>query len=198
MSVDLLKILNAKGQVPFEVQTHVASILQHQVLQKKEYILKPGEINDKMVFIQKGLMRAYYIKNDVEIGSWFKSEGEFIVSISSFYPQKPSEEYIQALEPTEILYITRQELYDIYYKYRDFTLNALFLTIDVLVEWDQRVRALNNTSAEERFKWLVKYRPDLLERVSHKYIAGFLGITPETFSKIQSMQYKEWPLGNVS
>ena len=198
MSVDLLKILNAKGQVPFELQSHFAGILQHKSLRKKEFILKPGQVNDIMVFIQKGLMRAYYLKDGVEIGSWFRSEGEFIVSISSFYPERPSEEYIQALEQTDILYITRRELYEIYNKYPDFSVNALLLTIDVLVEWDQRVRALNNTSAEERFRWLVNNRPDLLERVPAKYIAGFLGITPETFSKIRSVQYKEWPLDKAS
>jgi CRP/FNR family transcriptional regulator, anaerobic regulatory protein len=198
MSVDLLEILNAKGQVSLAVQSHFGRILKHRSLRKKEFFLKPGQINDTMVFIQKGLMRAYYIKDGVEIGSWFRSEGEFIVSISSFYREKPSEEYMQALEPTEILYITRPELFAVYHENPDFCLNALLLTIDVLVEWDQRCRALNSTSAKERFNWLVINRPDLLDRVPAKYIAGFLGITPETFSKIRSTQFKEWPKGKVS
>jgi len=198
MSVDLLQVLNAKGSVSFEVQAHIASILKHQSLRKKEFILKPGQINERMVFIQQGLMRAYKIKNGVEMGSWFKSEGEFIVSVSSFYRQKPSIEYIQALEPTEILYVSRQEIYDIYRKYTDFALTALFLTIDVLVEWDERLDVLNGTRAEERYHWLVKNRPDLLERVNAKYIAGFLGITPKTYSKVRSMQYKEWQFEKAS
>ena len=192
MSVDLLKILNGVAPVPLEVQSHIADILQYKTLRKKEYILKPGQINDIMVFIQRGLMRAYYIKDGVEIGSWFRAEGEFIVSISSFYKVKPSVEYIQALEPTEILYITRKQLYDIYHKYKDFCLNALMLTIDVLVQWDERVRVLNNTSAEERFKWLVENRGDLLQRVPDKYIAAFLGIRPETFSKAKTEWFRAW------
>ena len=81
MSVDLLKILNGVAPVPLEVQSHIADILQYKTLRKKEYILKPGQINDIMVFIQRGLMRAYYIKDGVEIGSWFRAEGEFIVSM---------------------------------------------------------------------------------------------------------------------
>jgi CRP/FNR family transcriptional regulator, anaerobic regulatory protein len=193
MSVHLLEILNAKEQLSFEVQTHLASILQHEVLKKKEIILKPGDISDKMIFIQKGLMRAYKIKNGLEMGKWFKSEGEFIVSISSFYGQKPSTEYIQVLEPTEILFITRRQLYATYYKFRDFALNALLLTIDVLVEWDERLDCFMGTTAEERYNWLLKNRPDLLGRVLDKYIAAFLGIAPETFSKIRSSQFKEWP-----
>jgi CRP/FNR family transcriptional regulator, anaerobic regulatory protein len=192
MSVDLLKTLNSVAPVPLEVQSHIAEILQYKTLRKKEYILKPGQINEIMVFIQRGLMRAYYIKDGVEIGSWFRAEGEFIVSISSFYKVKPSVEYIQALEPTEILYITRKQLYDIYHKYTDFCLNALMLTIDVLVQWDERVRVLNNTSAEERFKWLIENRRDLLQRVPDKYIAGFLGIRPETFSKAKTELFRAW------
>lgn len=99
-------------------------------------------------------------------------------------------EYIQALEPTEILYITKKQLYDIYHEHRDFCLNALMLTIDVLVEWDQRIQALINTTAEERYMWLVKNRPDLLTRVPDRYIAGFIGIRPETFSKVKGEYYK--------
>lgn len=191
--VDLFEILNAKEKVSFEVLTHLASILKHKVLNKKEIILKPGDISDKMIFIQKGLMRAYTIKNGLELGKWFKSEGEFIVSISSFYLQKPSTEYLQALEPTEILYVSRSEIYGTYYKFRDFALNALLFTIDVLVEWDERLNCFMATTAEERYKWLLKNRPDLLGRVLDKYIAAFLGIAPETFSKIRSSQFKEWP-----
>jgi CRP-like cAMP-binding protein len=186
MSVDLLSILNKAGlPVPLDVQAYIAKIIQHKSLRRKEYWLKPGQVNDMMVFIQSGLMRAYYLKDDIEVGSWFRSEGEFIVSISSFYKEKPSVEYIQTLEPTEILYITKKELYQIYYQFPSFSVNALMLTIDVLVEWDERVRALNNTTAEERYRWLVDNRPDLLTRVPDKYIAGFIGIRPETFSKVK-------------
>jgi len=198
MSVDLLKILNGKGPVSLEVQTHFASVLTHQSLRKGEVFLKPGQINDKMVFIQKGLMRAYKVKNGLEMGKWFKSDGEFIVSISSFYMQKPSVEYIQALEPTEILWITRRDLYDVYFKYPDFAVNALLLTIDVLVEWDEKLDVLVGTRAEERHNWLVNNRPDLLKRVNSRYIAGFLGIRPETYSKIKSLDYKDWRFEKAS
>ena len=195
MSVNLLETLNNAGlPVPLELQGHIAGILQSKSLKKKEYWLRPGQVNDMMVFIQSGLMRAYYKKEGVEIGSWFRAEGEFIVSISSFYEEKPSVEYIQALEPTEILYITKKQLYEIYFTYPSFSVNALMLTIKVLVEWDQRVRVLNNTTAEERYVWLVKNRPDLLERVAGKYIAGFIGIRPETFSKKKSEYYKGGPV----
>jgi CRP-like cAMP-binding protein len=195
MSVNLLETLNKAGlPVPLELQAHIASILQAKSLKKKEYWLRPGQVNDKMVFIQSGLMRAYYKKDGIEIGSWFRSEGEFIVSISSFYEENPSVEYVQALEPTEILYITKKQLYEIYFTYPPFAVNALMLTIKVLVEWDKRIMALNNTTAEERYAWLVKNRPDLLERVAGKYIAGFIGIRPETFSKKKSEYYKGGPV----
>ena len=64
-------------------------------------------------------------------------------------------------------------------------MNALMLTIDVLVEWDERIRVMNNTTAEERYRWLVENRPDLLTRVPDRYLAGFIGIRPETFSKVK-------------
>lgn len=190
MAVDLLQILKVKGPLSLEVQTYLAGVLHHQSLRKKELILSPGQINDKMVFIQKGLLRAYSIKDGVEKGSSFRSEGEFMVSISAFYTGKKSIEYIQAVEQTEILYITREELYFIYDKDKDFCYNTLLLTIDRLLELDERIRSLIGTSTEERFKWLISHRSHLLGRVPARQLAGFLGMTPESFSKIRSMKYK--------
>lgn len=190
MSVDFLKVLNAKGPLPLELEAHLASIIQHKSLRKKEYILRPGQQNDIMIFIQRGLIRAFYKKGKKEINKWFKAEGSFIVSIPSFYPQLPSREYLQAIEPTEILYIKRQELFNIYEIFPAFTLTALLLTIDVLIEWDQRLEILNDT-AEEKYKWLIANKGDLLQRrIPMKYLASFLGIVPTTLSRLQKEHLK--------
>lgn len=70
MPVDLLQTLNrARLPVTLEVRAYIAKILQHKSLRKKEYWLKPGQTNDMMVFIQSGLMRAYYLKDGIEVGS---------------------------------------------------------------------------------------------------------------------------------
>lgn len=196
MEKNLFDALKSVRSLPLDLQTHIGEILKHKVLRKKDFLLKAGQINDKICFIQRGLLRAYYLRDEVEISSWFMTEGDFTVSITSFYEQVESYEYIQAIEDTEVLYITYKELDDIYERFLEFDYVGLKLTLKYFVQWDRQLYAIRMTSAEERYQWLLKNKPDLLSRVPAKYIASYLGITAETFSKIRSAKLvgEAWPI----
>ncbi len=188
MSVDLLQVLKSKGDLPLELLTRIGRSLQSQHLRKKEFILKPGQVNDRMIFIQNGIVRAYRVTDGVEDVGWLKKEGEFIVSISSWYSQRPSVEYIQAIEPTDIMYITRSELRNFIKTYGEFGLSAFDFMGNVLEEWDDRAYALRRLNAEQKIKWLIDNRPDLFQRVPAQDLASFLGLSPAHFSRIRSLQ----------
>jgi hypothetical protein len=72
------------------------------------------------------------------------------------------------------------------------------LTIDILIQWYDRIDYLNSTSVEERFIWLVENRRDLLERVPDKYIARFLSMRPDTFSSVKGDWLKSWEENEMS
>jgi CRP-like cAMP-binding protein len=188
MSVDLLKILKSKGDLPLDLLTHIGRTLRFQSLRKKEFILKPGQVNDKMVFMQNGIVRAYRETDAFEDVGWVKKEGEFIVSISSWYSQRPSRGYVQAIEATDILYITRAELRTFMKTYGEFGLTAFDLLGDVLEEWDDRAYALRRLTADQKIKWLSKNRADLFLRVPAQDLASFLGLSPAHFSRIRVLQ----------
>jgi len=76
-------------------------------IKKKEILLQEGQINDKIYYLQKGLLRVYIIHEGKEINTWFVKEGEFINSVTSFYYETPSEEYIEAIEDCEVLEIKK-------------------------------------------------------------------------------------------
>ena len=185
MEVNLLEVLESVRPLPLALQTHIASILKHQIIRKNQHILKAGQINDRICFIQKGLLWTYYLKGDKKVASWIMGEGEFMVSIVSFYKQEPSYEYIQALEETEVLYVTFSELQEAYEKYLEFDYVGLKLTIKYLVELSQRLWSIQMTTAQERLEWLQTNRPELIKRVPAKKLACFIGISAEHFSVVR-------------
>ena len=87
------------------LKEHLASILKVKELSKKTYLLRAGHVCRNIYFINTGLLRCFYIKDDHEVCSWFMKEGNVIISIESFYQQKQSYESIQALEDCILFYI---------------------------------------------------------------------------------------------
>lgn len=165
---------------------HLFSILKAKELTKKDMLLRAGHICQHIYFIQKGLLRCFYFKNDVEISSWFMREGDVMVSVESFFHQKTSYESIQALEDCELFYISYKELQDIYRKFPEFNFIARVLTEKYYCLSEQRLYSIRMMRATERYEYLLEHHPELLLRVPAKYIASYLGITPEMLSKIKT------------
>jgi len=182
----LLSYLHSIHPLSPELREHLLITVKIKSLQKKEYLLRPGYICRYMCFISSGLLRAYYLRGDTEVSSWFMKEGDVCVSIESFYKQQPGYEYIQAIEDTEYFYIDQRELENIYKTYPEFNAVGRVLTIKYLNLWAEQLYAIRMQSAAERYEWLLKFHPELLFRVPQKYIASYLDITPETLSKIRS------------
>jgi len=186
MEKDLFATLNQVHPVPFSLQSTFADIMRLHTFKKNHIILKTGEVNRRIYFITHGLLRAYSLKDGLDVSRWIKGDGEFVVSIASFYPQVPSFEVIQALEDTQAFSINHEELFAAYLNHPQFTYIGLKLTIDVLVEWDERSNMLQMTRAEERFKWFMKRKAHLLDRIPVKVIASYLSMTPETLSRVRA------------
>ena len=170
-----------------DLQEHLQQKLKVENLSKDEYLLKAGQTSKSVTFIESGLLRCYYLTDSgKEVNRWFMREGDVVFSINSFYTQKPGQEYIQALEPAELFYITYDELDEIYFKFPDFRTIGLQLTSKYYMLWDQKEYAVLAKPASERYEWLVTNHQELLQRVADKHLASWLGITDVTFSQIKS------------
>lgn len=90
-----LSSIQVLSEQPF---THLESILKYAATFKNAYLLKAGHICRSDCFIEKGLLRCFYIKDDHEVCSWFMKDGDVITSGEIFYQQKVSYESIQAVE----------------------------------------------------------------------------------------------------
>ena len=186
----LFYLLNSIQPMSDGLVNHLAQILKSRQLRKKEYLLKAGHICRVVGFIEKGLLRCFYVKGEVEVSTWFMKEFDVIISIESFYQQKESYESIQALEDTVLYYISYDELNYIYKTFPEFNFIGRVLTEKYYTLWAQQLYGLRMQQANERYKWLMDNHAELILRVPAKYIASYLGIDETTLSKIKNIKIK--------
>jgi CRP-like cAMP-binding protein len=184
---NLIQFLNSIHPLSIELQDHLFKILKHQDVSKKELLLHQTQTCKYIYFIEKGLFRCYHINNEgKEICSWFMKTGDVIISVESFFKQKPSLENIQALEKSSVYFISYEELSQTYQQFPEFNTTARILTEHYYCQSEQRLFWLRCTKAKERYRLLAENYPELIQLVNSKHIASFLGITLETLSRLKS------------
>lgn len=172
-----------------EFEDVLRSSLVREEVSKKQLILKEGQTAHRMHFVEQGCLRGYYLKGGEEINSWFMKEGDFVISIVSFYTQTPSEEIIETLEDCVLWSISYQRLHQLYLQYPEFNRVGRLLTEHYYVLSEQRTQNLRKKTADERYRQLVTSFPDISNRVPLKFIASYLGISFETLSRLRA---KKW------
>jgi CRP-like cAMP-binding protein len=172
----------------------VAGRLVIRNFDKKQLLVKAGEVEEYLNFIVKGLARMYFYKNKTEVITNIAREGEIISSSSSFLSGTPSNYYVETLEPSTLLSISRQQLEQAYKESPSIErLGRLMTTHFVLQkeEWELECMRLDT---KERFLRFVGNNPELLLRVPQKYLASYLNMKPETFSRLKHLLRKRTPV----
>ena len=180
----MLQFLNSIFPMSPALQEDIMGAIKFLTVPKKQHALKEGQVSRNIYFVAKGLLRCYYIMEDgTEVSTWFMRQGDVCVSVHSFYNQVISYEYIQALEPSELIYISFDQLEDLYKKHLEFNYIGRVLTIKYLVDWNWQLKDIRLLPTEDRYNALLKRDADLIQRVPKKYIASFLGMLPTSLSR---------------
>ncbi len=155
--------------------------------EKKSIITHSGEIENYMNFVDRGLVRKYYKKENDEINTQISHEGHIIHAQESFHSRTPSEYTIETIEPCELSSITYECLERIYTSSEKMQqLGRLVITATMVLK-DKWQSQLVKLSPRERFINFVTRHPELMQRVPQKYLASYLNIKPETFSRFKHM-----------
>lgn len=164
----------------------LTSSLTSREFEKGTYVLHPGEVCKYAFFIEHGLMRAFSIgENGKEHIIQFAPETWIISDRSSSFFNEPSEFYIEAIEDTKAILLDMnfiQAASSLSAEFRKFNDRALQNHIRHL---QQRINGLLGASAEKRYLDFVTLYPDLTLRVPQWMIASYLGITPESLSRVR-------------
>jgi len=155
--------------------------------EKKEIITNAGQVEQYINFIDSGLARKYYKKENDEINTQISHEGHIIHAQESFHSRTPSEYCIETIEPTELTSITYECLETIYSSSLKMQqLGRLVITATMVLK-DKWQSQLVKLTPRERFLKFVSRHPELMQRVPQKYLASYLNIKPETFSRFKHM-----------
>lgn len=167
-------------------------ILKHSGIKKLEtgiVVLMEGNVSSECFFIISGCMKKYYIKDGEEKITGFFTEGQIVIP-ASYTDRLPSKYYISTLESTIASFgnpESEKKAYQKYPKLESFTRVLMEkLMVNMSDEFDNWV----SNNPEERYLQLIKNRPDLVQRVPQYQLANYLGIKPESLSRIRKRLVK--------
>jgi len=155
--------------------------------QKDVHFLREGQIADYIWFIERGSARIYYKKDDREITEWLALEGQFFLSINSFFTRTPSRLMIHTLESTVLWGIHHNDFMRMADEYHEIEKLLRKMVTGSLILSQQRMESIQFETALQRYQKLLQASPGIIQRVPMQYIASFLGITKETLSRIRGM-----------
>jgi CRP-like cAMP-binding protein len=171
-------------RVPDNEWLIINDAFERKLFAKNEIILQEGSICRYFYFLQTGLIRCYTIFDGTDITKYFTSAPYCFTSIESFTKQKPAEESIQTLEESVIWFAAKNKLEQLK------KLNCWDeFTRKLLQEVQQYTRnsilELKTKTADQRYKELLINKPEVIQRIPLKYLSGYLGIAPQSLSRIR-------------
>lgn len=155
-------------------------------IKRRQFVLQQGDVCRHYTFVVAGCLKLYGVdKKGTEHVLQFAAESDWISDIGSFHAERPSQLYIEAIEPAVILQLEKPDLIYLYRHYPKFNLNFRVIIEDKFVELQQRVLQNISSTAEERYRSFLSQYPGLATRLPNTQIAAYIGITPEFLSKIR-------------
>lgn len=163
----------------------LTSRLESRALSKGEHFLEIGKVNTDLGFIEKGLAMYYRIINDEEVPVDFAIEGNWASYLKSFNNQSPADLGIRMLEDTVLKCISYSSLQQLFTEYPKFMALKTYYVEQSMMDMAQRSADLATLDARERYYKFMREKPQLINRVPQYYIAAYLGIKPQSLSRIR-------------
>lgn len=167
------------------------SSLEFKKLKRKEYLLQAGSFCKVAFFIVSGLIRYFNIIDGEEITGQFFFEGNWYSDYESFLMGIPSTQSIQALEKTEVAILSKSALEKLYKEVPKFERFGRLMAENAFIGLRNKTEIHTLQTPEERYLKLIQNRPKVIQRVPQHYIASYIGIKPQSLSRIRNRILKE-------
>lgn len=168
---------------------HFVAAFEVKAAAKYEVLVTKGEVCRNCYFVTRGSVRAYFLGDDgLEATRYIAMENQFITSVQSFVSETPINEYIQATEKSDLLFLTFSRFKKLMLETtlaRDLYARQLELAYSTN-HW--RLESFLKMTALERYKTLMAENPAVIQRLSNRIVASYLGITQESLSRLKAQK----------
>ncbi|WP_288767832.1 Crp/Fnr family transcriptional regulator [uncultured Prevotella sp.] len=162
------------------------SILVPMKFARGEKVVESGDVSDAIYYVERGMVREFYFKNNKSVTEYLAADGTIVMSIESLFREEPSKLVIEALEPTIVYALPKKRLEEV--ALHNVNIQILYRKIleESLIISQRRADLLRFESAKDRYLKLCKLNPKVILKAPLVYVASYLQMTPETLSRVRS------------
>ena len=178
---------NEKVNLSEEEEEVIKQYLTPKKLRKKQYLLQEGDICKHIAFVEKGALKAYVVDDaGAESIIQFALEGWVISDLYSFLTGEPATYNIDALENAELVLISKSAHEELLKKLPKYETYIRLQITGAYIALQKRLTSIISLPLEERYKNFLAIYPNIAQRVPQHMIASYMGLTPETLSRVRS------------
>ena len=155
---------------------------------KGDFLIRQGQVENFIYFLNTGATRHYFVKDDKEFTVDFQFQGDFVTAYYSLITREPSAIAIELLEDAEVVAIPLKFLQEFYAKHHNGERVGRLIAEYQYIKRLRREMDLLSRTAEERYNELMQRNPALIQQISVKHLSSYLGIHPESLSRIRKQQ----------
>lgn len=175
-----------------EEKQALMSRVTERKIKRRQFLLQEGDVCKYFTYVQSGCFKMYGV-DDKGVGHnlVFAAEDDWISDIGSLHKELPSKLFIEAIEPSIVLQISKGDLWYLYSNHPKFDRNFRVIMEDKYIELQNRLLQAFSSTALDRYDRFITQYPHLANRLPNTQIASYLGVTPEFLSKIKNDRFKK-------
>lgn len=181
----LIATLKNLIKISTEEEVIITGLFKPLTLKSGEYFLEEGKLCRYVGFIERGLVRYHMNDNGIEKTLYFNKEGDFVSNYQSFLPREVSDTSIQAIEDTDLQVINFDDLQQLYSKIGEGEKLGRVAIENIFVSSLQHLKSFYRDAPAERYQQFLRSYPDLAQRIPQYHIASYVGIKPQSLSRIR-------------
>lgn len=185
MKSEIVQLLEGALELNEEEAKEVTECIPIKTFEKGHILLREGQVSNESYFNIQGLVRKYYLVDGEEKTTEFYVEKDAISSLQSYNLKIPSNHYLECIEDCRLAILSRDKEQELFERVAGFESICRVSVEEELGAQQDKLAQFMISSPEKRYLDLLENRPDLLQRVPQYHLASYLGVKPESLSRIR-------------